>query len=203
MLWDPVGDVRGLRAKQRGRTALAIADTAMELFEKRGYDETSLEEIAAATSVSVSTMHRYYATKDNLLLEHPRLRPAAMASTFLALDAGLPIGRAVSEATLGFLESADAARPFLRRLRDCIDTVPTASARLWTYWQQETTALRTAIGTRATSREDDLLADLLTGHAMTITIAALDKARRDQRQSARAVGADLLQGLRSSVLDMG
>lgn len=81
--------------------------------------------------------------------------------------------------------------------------MPSASARLWTYWQHETTALRAAIGTRAVTRQDELVADLLTGHALTIAIAALAEARQDQRQSARDVGVDLLGALRSSVHDIG
>ncbi|OII31756.1 hypothetical protein BIU98_08395 [Curtobacterium sp. MMLR14_010] len=203
MLWDPIQDARGLRVRQRGRTALDIADTAMDLFETHGYDATSLEEIAATAKVSVSTLHRYHATKDSLLLDHPRLQPRALATAFLARDRDQPLGHAVSDAALDFLGSADAGRPFLRRLRDCVDTVPSASARLWTYWQHETTALRAAIGTRTVTRQDELLADLLTGHALTIAIAALAEARQDQQQSARAIGADLLGVLRSSVREMG
>ena len=47
----------------------AIYDAAIELFSVKGFDETTVEEIAQAAGVSRRSFFRYYATKDDLLAQ--------------------------------------------------------------------------------------------------------------------------------------
>lgn len=47
----------------------AIWESALELFERGGYEGTTVEEIAAAAGVSRRTFFRYYASKGDLMTE--------------------------------------------------------------------------------------------------------------------------------------
>lgn len=58
----------GLRARKRARTRDQIADAALTAFLARGYDATTLEEIAAAAEVHKRTLLRYFPTKAHLVL---------------------------------------------------------------------------------------------------------------------------------------
>lgn len=58
----------GLRARKKQQTAEAIRAAATELFLARGYDATTVEEIADAANVSPSTFFRYFPTKESVLL---------------------------------------------------------------------------------------------------------------------------------------
>ena len=53
-----------LRELSRQASRQRIADVALELFFERGYDATTVEEIATAAGMSERTFFRYFATKD-------------------------------------------------------------------------------------------------------------------------------------------
>ncbi|MFJ3644232.1 TetR/AcrR family transcriptional regulator [Streptomyces sp. NPDC090108] len=58
----------GLRARKRERTRDAIGDAAVSLFLERGFDNVSVNEIAAAAEISKPTLFRYFPTKEDLVL---------------------------------------------------------------------------------------------------------------------------------------
>src|SRR5260221_6643160 len=62
-----MADQVGLRERKRRRTRQALVGAAMRLFEEKGYDETTVAEIAAAADVSTKTFCNYSASKDEVL----------------------------------------------------------------------------------------------------------------------------------------
>ncbi len=74
----------GLRARKMARTRNQIAEAALAAFMARGYDATTLEEIAEAAEVHKRTLLRYFPTKTHLVLH----RQHAAYAQFQAALAG-------------------------------------------------------------------------------------------------------------------
>jgi AcrR family transcriptional regulator len=58
----------GLRERKKLRTRAVIVDAAMRLCLKQGYEQTTVEQIAASAEVSPRTFSRYFPTKDAVFL---------------------------------------------------------------------------------------------------------------------------------------
>ena len=57
-----------LRERKKLKTKRLIQNRALALFAAKGYDATTMEEIAEAAEVSASTVFRYYPTKAHLVI---------------------------------------------------------------------------------------------------------------------------------------
>ncbi|NLK72276.1 MAG: TetR/AcrR family transcriptional regulator [Clostridiales bacterium] len=55
--------------KKSDRTKAKIYNTAMNLFENRGYDNVSVHDICSKSSVSIGTFYYYFPSKIDLMLE--------------------------------------------------------------------------------------------------------------------------------------
>lgn len=57
----------GLRERKKQATREALARAGLELFVERGYDATTLDEIAGAAGVSTRTIFAYFPCKEDIL----------------------------------------------------------------------------------------------------------------------------------------
>jgi len=57
----------GIREQKRRWTRAQVAATAMTLFRDRGFDGTTIDDIASAAAVSPRTVFRYFGTKEEIL----------------------------------------------------------------------------------------------------------------------------------------
>ncbi|MBT2538701.1 TetR/AcrR family transcriptional regulator [Arthrobacter sp. ISL-69] len=61
-------EVDPIREQTRAVVCSLLARTALELFAAKGYDDTTVDEFAAAAGVSRRTLFNYFRTKDDLAL---------------------------------------------------------------------------------------------------------------------------------------
>lgn len=80
----------GLREQNKARTRERLAETALTLFEQRGFDEVTVEEVADAAMVSPRTFYRYFGTKEGVLYGNQEDRQVLVRDAILAHPAGDP-----------------------------------------------------------------------------------------------------------------
>jgi AcrR family transcriptional regulator len=63
-----VNEPAGLRERKKARTRDTIADAAIELFVRHGFDLVSVNDVAVAAEISKPTLFRYFPSKEDLVL---------------------------------------------------------------------------------------------------------------------------------------
>ncbi|GAA1936298.1 TetR/AcrR family transcriptional regulator [Streptomyces durmitorensis] len=88
-----------LRAQRRVETQRTIQAHAVRLFTERGYDATTMTDVAEAAGVSPMTVYRHFPTKEDLVLleQHSRLVAERIAASSAAQPLVRRIGRALIE----------------------------------------------------------------------------------------------------------
>ena len=87
-----------LRAKRRAETQRAIQAHAVRLFTERGYDATTVTDVAEAAGVSPMTVYRHFPTKEDLVLVDQRDR--LVAERIAASSAAQPLVRRIGTALI-------------------------------------------------------------------------------------------------------
>ncbi len=62
-------EVMGMATKSPGKTREKLVRSAMELFAKKGFDKTTVDEIVARAGVAKGTFYLYFKSKDDLIKE--------------------------------------------------------------------------------------------------------------------------------------
>lgn len=78
----------GLRARKKRDAMHRIQDTALDLFEERGYDAVTIEEVANAAAFAPRTLYRYFGTKEMLVIwdEHDESAMEPIRRQLVSLD---------------------------------------------------------------------------------------------------------------------
>jgi AcrR family transcriptional regulator len=98
--------------RRKQETARDIVATAVELIDRDGFENTTVETIAAAAGCSPRTIYRYFGTKEELIFHD---LPEVIAGLGTSLQARLEAGQlewaALTEALVEFIGRFDVTNP--------------------------------------------------------------------------------------------
>jgi TetR/AcrR family transcriptional regulator, regulator of mycofactocin system len=107
---------------------------ALELFSTRGFEETTVEEIAAAAGVSRRTFFRYFDSKTSVLWHGFDRDIDALRQAFEAVPPEVPMVEAIRRVVVGVNRYRPEDVPELRTRMNLIGSVPALHASAATHF---------------------------------------------------------------------
>ncbi|MFD5316837.1 TetR/AcrR family transcriptional regulator [Streptomyces sp. NPDC127098] len=152
-----VDETTGLRESKKRETRQLISDQATRLFLARGFERTTIAEIAGAARVAKKTVTNYFARKEDLALDHHEAFVAGLAGAVAGRAAGESALAALRRAFLAAVETRDpvagfSGPAFSRMVADS----PTLTTRLRDLHDQREHALAEALAAETGAADDDL-----------------------------------------------
>ncbi|GII53788.1 hypothetical protein Pth03_21770 [Planotetraspora thailandica] len=127
-----MSDVLGLRERKKLRTRRALIEAALRLFQEKGYEESTIAEIAAAADVSTRTFFSYFAGKEDVVFFDGQARVDAALKMIAERRAGesvVDLLLRVTSHSLDTVSDADLTVELTPARRHLMMTVPALRAR--------------------------------------------------------------------------
>jgi AcrR family transcriptional regulator len=178
---------QSLRERKKLKTREAIQREAMRLFQKNGYDETTIEQIAAAVEISPSTFFNYFPSKEDVVL-YDAYDPV-IGTLFASRPADEPLSvsvRSVLELMAGTFERDSAI--ILARSKLILGT-PELRGRLWAEIERAQVFLGAMLAERTARAHDDFEFRVVT---LALVAAMMQAAHEWVAQDGRVRMNDLL-----------
>ena len=196
--------VRGRRGRPPGTSARELELISLRLFTRDGFEDTTVERIAAAAGVSRRTFFRYFDSKADVLWHAFDGEVRALREAFAAVPQQVPLMAAIRQVVVGVNRYRAEDIPELRARMSLISSVPAlqaSAAHHYDAWERAVTEFAAArLGQPA-----DSLYPLAIGRAtLAVCRAAYDRwidradasltSYLDQALQALAAGFDPARG---------
>lgn len=161
----------GLRERKKIRTRAAIQKEALRLFLEKGYEETTIEDIADAVEISPSTFFNYFPSKEAVVFQDD-LDPLIL-SEFDAVPKNVnPIGalRIAMKKVLAALSTSDDA--MVRERIELVTKTPELRAAMLNEFADLIDQIAVPIAHRTGRSPKDFAVRNMAGALMGVLIAA-------------------------------
>lgn len=178
--WEPMDEISAetprVRSGRRLSTSHAeLSHIALMLFVERGFDDTTIDDIAAAAGIGRRTFFRYFASKNDLPWGEFDALLGRMRDYLQALPPELPLVEALKTAVIEFNRFPPEEVPFHRQRMRLILTVPTLvahSALRYAAWRE---VISDFVGQRLGISADRLEPQAMAWALLGVSISAYEQ----------------------------
>ncbi|ADD39823.1 TetR/AcrR family transcriptional regulator [Stackebrandtia nassauensis] len=173
----------GLRERKKQRTRDALVAAAVDLFQRQGYEHTTVAQIAEAAELSTRTFFLHFPTKEDVLLANTDRRIAAGVQAITTHRANTPLATVLLTAMERMIDDADPSDLTQLRAQLLVRT-PALQARLFQRLFSGQTALIDALTTTFDVDRVEAAARVgaMIGAVNAATLASLDQGDPPSRQ---------------------
>jgi TetR/AcrR family transcriptional regulator, regulator of mycofactocin system len=151
-----------------------LEQTAFGLFGARGFEQTTVDEIAAAAGIGRRTFFRYFPSKNDIPWGAFEAELERMRARLKACPPQVPLMDAIRIALIDFNRVAPAQVPLHRRRMELILRVPALFAHStlrFTAWRQ---VVAEFVGQRTGRRPDELAPQAIAHAVLGVAVAAYE-----------------------------
>jgi mycofactocin system transcriptional regulator len=152
-----------------------VEAAALELFSTRGFEQTTVADIAAAVGVTRRTIFRYFASKNDIVWGDFGAVIRRLRDAFEAEPRSVPLTEALRRAVLASNRYEPAQLPDLRIRMSLITTVPALQAHSMLRYAAWRNAVAELSAARLGADPRDLAPQTLGNVALGASMAAFDR----------------------------
>jgi len=169
---DTAAQPGGLRAITRDAVRTRLSEIAIDLFTEHGFDNVTIEQIAAAAGISTRSVHRYFPAKEDMVVGDPAAYGSVVRDAFTDRPGHEPV---LSSLQAAFTLLLDRGGQDIRgKAALCIVTsVPALRARNHEKHLLWASLLTPVVATRLSGSDADLRAQVLVQTALACFDVAL------------------------------
>lgn len=134
----------GIRERKKQRTRQALRQAALELFQERGFEATTIADITAAADVAPRTFFSYFQTKEDVVLDEGPQRFDQLQQTLRQRPPGEPLLAAFRRAALQIAADMQTQSDQQRALARIVGSTPAIQARIserMGQWEEQLAAM--------------------------------------------------------------
>ena len=192
---EHAGRVAAPAGRRRITSRAELEQVAFDLFDRQGFERTTIDDIAGAAGIGRRTFFRYFPSKNDVAWGDFDAELARMRRRLNSVPAGVPLMDAIRQAVVDFNRVAPGQIPAHRRRMELILRVPALQAHStlrYAAWRQ---VIADFVAER-TGRQPDMLLPRTVAYAMLgVAVAAYE-------QWLDSGDGDLCQLLDTAVLEL-
>jgi AcrR family transcriptional regulator len=177
-----------LRQMTRDAVRARIADTAIDLFAERGFDQVTVDQIAATVGISTRSFNRYFPTKEDAVMSDSAAWGEAVRDAFDARPADEPVWTSLRESYDAMITASAAEQERQKRAMRVLISAPTLRARNLEKHLAWARMLAPLVAARLAGPDRDLRAEAIVQASLAcLDVALITWARPDEDRSPAAI----------------
>jgi mycofactocin system transcriptional regulator len=169
--------------RRRSTTQDHIAGVAIELFAARGFDQVSVDDVAAAAGISRRTLFRYYPSKNAIPWGNFDAHLQQLGELLATLSPRVTLGQALREALLAFnTYDATEMAQHRQRMRVILETagLQEYSMTMYAGWRE---VIAGCVAVRTGRQSDDLIPQTVAWLMLGVALSAYEHWLADESVS--------------------
>jgi mycofactocin system transcriptional regulator len=179
----------------------AIEDAAFRLFQLRGFDETTVEDIAAAVGIGRRTLFRYFPSKNDIPWGRFDDGLAGLRATLEAIPEDVPVLDAIHRAVMEFNRLDPAAVEQHRQRMTLLLTTPALQAHSVLRYRQWREVIAEYAARRYGQSPEDPLPRMIGQVSLALSLSTYEQWLRDPGSDLTELMAQTASLLRAYVVD--
>lgn len=165
-----------------------IADTAIELFAEHGFDQVTVDQIAATVGISTRSFNRYFPTKEDAVMADAAVWGDIVRDAFAARPADEPVWASLGAAYDLMLSTSEADQARQKLAMRVLVSAPTLRARNLEKHLAWARMLVPLVAARLTGEDAEVRAEAVVHASLAcFDVALVTWAQPDEHRSPRTI----------------